>query len=125
MNRPPPTAHYLSNLVSQIPLIWFLALLLSGCLAYLDTPYYRPSAPEGRLSRALQPTTESVIIFNRQGVMISLSTAPDSNNRLVAALCFEVPDNATAQLQGRHLTLSLESGNRQGLRPDQIRGFLF
>lgn len=114
-NRPAPTQKRLNALATkaQFLAIFIAAITLTGCVAYLTTPYYRPSAPEGRLRRAMQPATKSVIVFNRQGVLIGLNTAENSSNQLVATLSFEVPSNTTVQLQDRHLLLTLESGETQ------------
>jgi hypothetical protein len=80
-------------------------LLTAGCLLNVSTPYYLPAATGGTIVRAMQPRTNSVILFKRQGVIIGVNTT-DYGDRFNASISFEVPEGKIVQLLEHHIEVS-------------------
>lgn len=86
-----------------------IPLIASSCAMRVLTPYYRPAAPGGTVQRGIQPRTESVMTFQREGVVVGVC----SNflvDRVDAVISFEVPDHKEVQLLEHHLQVSDSTG---------------
>ncbi len=90
----------------KIYILTSVTLLLTACVVNIPTQYYSPSALEGEIVRALQPRTNSAILFNRQNTIIGLNTSTDNNNDLYATISFEIPDDTQVKLLDHHLTIT-------------------
>jgi hypothetical protein len=97
---------------SSTHLVALAALLLgmTSCVANILTPYYFPSAPGGAVSRALQPGTNSIITFERDGVVVGVHVRIQLES-IEALLSFEIPDHKTVRLLTHHLEV-FESPNK-------------
>jgi len=82
------------------------------------TPYYRPSAPEAVNARAIKsfPRTDSVLLFERHGVIIGVNTVYKSvatgypSNELILHISIEVPDGKKVRLGEYSLEVYAPSG---------------
>ncbi len=97
-----------SRTILRLYLLMISTVFLTACIVNITTEYYRPSAPEGEVVRALEPRTNSVILFERQDTIIGINTWVDTND-LYATISFEVPDDTQVKLLDNHLIISLDS----------------
>jgi len=84
-------------------------LLMTGCLVNIPTTFYRPAAPEGTVVRGMQPRTNSVILFERQDVIVGVNTTYDNKNQLYVSISFEIPNDKVVQLMEHTVEVSVAS----------------
>ena len=100
--------HFVFRNVKRIN-ISFLAILLLALLTVACYPgtisYLHPSALEGKLVSAHCPPAKSVLLFEKQGVVVGVrATASFSREDQVdVAITFEVPEDKTVQLIDNHI----------------------
>jgi hypothetical protein len=85
-----------------------LILLMAGCLLNVSTRYYLPAAQGGTIVRAMQPRTNSVILFERHSVIVGVNTT-DYGDQFNASISFEVPEGNIVQLLEHHIEVSVPS----------------
>jgi len=86
-----------------------LILLITGCVVNIPKTFYRPAAPGGTVVRAMQPRTTSVILFERQDVIVGVNTTYDYKNQLYVSISFEIPNDKVVQLLENTVEVSVAS----------------
>ncbi len=96
-----------------LPLVPIAAILLAlpSCIIRTLTPYYLPAAPGGSVSRAMEPRTNSVITFQREGVVIGVCVRFHLE-RIEAVISFEIPDHKTVRLYSNQTEVIESNGQR-------------
>ena len=87
-------------------------LMASSCATRVSTAYYQPSAIDGKTVRSDKwvPHTNSIILFERQGVIIGVNNLYEPvRKEWKVQLSFEVPEGNTAQLLQHQVDISSPS----------------
>ena len=98
---------------------FFVVLVLMSCAVKIVTAYYQPSAISGTNVRAIkrQPATNSVMLFEIQGVIVGMNTfyqpeqRDSSANKLYADISFEIPEGKIIELLDYEIEVFAPTGN--------------
>lgn len=92
-------------------LIPAILLAFPSCATHTLTPYYLPTAPGGTVGRAMQPRTNSIITFQREGVIIGVCVRFHLE-RVEAVISFEIPDHKTVRWLSNQIEVIESNGQR-------------
>ncbi len=95
----------------------------SSCATHVSTAYYHPSATGGKNVRSDKwvPHTNSIILFERQDIIIGVNNLYDSNKKQwKIQFSFEVPEGKTARLLQQHVEIT--SPSKGGWQSGAITG---
>jgi len=84
-------------------------MLMTACVLKMPYSYYHPEALGGKVVRAMEPRTNSVILFERQGSIIGINTCINGKHQLDVSISFEIPDDKVVQLLEQHIEVSVPS----------------
>ena len=83
-------------------------MAISGCIFPDTFSFYIPISPGGTAKRALEPPTNSILLFRIQEVIIGVKTQPVSDG-VKLSISFEVPNGSTARLCEQYIEMVLNS----------------